>query len=137
MRTILGIFCATLIVAGQSFVSATADTWRGTAPFCKGECRPGEREIRRDKSGDGGYCWTGRKVLCSNSDPTCQATRTIATCFGIVLVCENGSGDPNLPEDVNGTWRGCSTYACGVCLLFGSSSAALSSSSPSGWAPVP
>jgi hypothetical protein len=50
-----------------------ADYWRcrwdGTAPFCSGSCRSGERQIRRDSHGltthgRGNKCLTGSKALC-------------------------------------------------------------------------
>jgi hypothetical protein len=46
---------------------AWADTWRGTAPFCAGQCLPGETQISTSSHGDGGQCWTGNKVICRNA----------------------------------------------------------------------
>lgn len=90
-----------------------ADTWRGTAPFCDGKCLPGEQEIARSTSGDGGQCWSGYKVLCRNQAPTCYAGQTNTHCYGVVLVCDNGS------YDHTGVWHSCSSYACGACFGFG------------------
>jgi len=97
--------------------TAGADTWRGTAPFCAGHCNAGEEQIGVSDNGDGGYCVTGHKVLCRNSSRMCQATATEATCYGVVMVCENGYHDPT-----NQTWRECNSYACGVCIGIGSGS---------------
>jgi hypothetical protein len=38
--------------------------WRGTAPFCEGECMPGEDRSGVSKTGDGERCVSGSKVLC-------------------------------------------------------------------------
>ena len=38
--------------------------WRGTAPFCGGQCHDGEVEVTSSTSGTGAECWTGHKVLC-------------------------------------------------------------------------
>src|SRR6476646_7598475 len=92
--------------------SSSADTWRGTAPFCKGQCEPGEVEIRRSKSGNGGQCWSGTKALCRNTSPSCEATQTKAKCYGVVQICDNGYY--SIPD----VWNSCATYACGVCLGF-------------------
>lgn len=93
--------------------AASADTWRGTAPFCDGSCLPGEHEIGRSNSGDGGSCWTGSKALCRNSAPTCQALQTNVACKGVALICDNGfyTQTTNQPD-----WHSCSKYACGACL---------------------
>jgi hypothetical protein len=93
--------------------SARADTWRGTAPFCDGNCLPGEQEIGRNKCGDGGCCWTGSKALCRNASPTCQARQTNVACKGVVLICDNGfyTQTSNQPD-----WQSCSKYACGACV---------------------
>jgi hypothetical protein len=89
-----------------------ADTWRGTAPFCDGQCLPGEQQIGTSNCGDGACCWTGHKVLCRNSQPTCQGTQTNTSCYGIFLVCDNGS------YDYRGVWTSCSKYLCGLCFGF-------------------
>lgn len=113
-----------------------ADTWRGTAPFCSGQCLPGESEVRRDSRGDGGYCLTGSKALCRNSSRLCSATSAKAECYGAVMVCENGSNDP-----LSGAWNACSAYACGVCIGFGDNGISIlsagSAGGTAGWAPVP
>lgn len=110
-RVVIGGFllvtCATLPPA------ASADTWRGTAPFCAGSCLGGEQEIGRSKCGDGACCWTGSKALCRNSAPTCRPLETNVACKGVVLICDNGfyTQTTNQPD-----WHSCSTYACGACL---------------------
>ena len=88
-----------------------ADTWRGTAPFCAGECLPGETQIAISDSGDGGSCWSGKKVLCRNSEPTCTPVQTRAKCIGVVQVCDNGYY--SLPD----VWHSCSKHACGACFF--------------------
>ena len=92
---------------------AKADTWRGTAPFCDGQCLPNEREVQRSECGDGGCCWTGSKALCANLEPTCTSAQTNVSCYGVVQVCDNGYY--SAPDNV---WHSCSTYACGVCFGF-------------------
>lgn len=92
-----------------------ADTWRGTAPFCAGECLPGEQEVQRSDRGDGAVCATGHKALCRGRTPsaTCQPLQTNVACKGVVLICENGfyTQSTSHPE-----WHNCSTYVCGACL---------------------
>jgi hypothetical protein len=90
-----------------------ADTWRGTAPFCAGECKPGEVRKGVSDSGDGGYCITGHKVLCGNASQSCPVTSTQTDCYGVVMICDNGS---NVPP--KGDWHSCGKYACGVCFGF-------------------
>jgi hypothetical protein len=108
-----GLLAAIAFAAGSLVASVSrADTWRGTAPFCDGECLPGEVEIARSSSGNGGTCWTGTKVLCRNAQPTCQALQTKTSCYGVVMVCDNGYY--SLPD----VWNSCSKYACGACFGF-------------------
>lgn len=38
--------------------------WRGRAPFCNGECSPGECQVQRSRCGNGQCCTTGGKRLC-------------------------------------------------------------------------
>ena len=90
-----------------------ADTWRGTAPFCNGQCLPGETQIATSNSGNGATCWTGHKVLCRNAEPTCNALQTNASCYGIIEVCDNGY------YEISGAWKSCSKFACGICFGFG------------------
>jgi len=89
-----------------------ADTWRGTAPFCNGQCLPGETVVATSNCGNGGCCWSGHKVLCSNSTQTCTSLQTKTSCAGVVMICDNGHYD--YPD----TWVSCSKYACGVCFGF-------------------
>jgi hypothetical protein len=91
---------------------ARADTWRGTAPFCAGECLAGETQISTSDSGDGGTCLTGHKVLCRNSTPTCDVAQTETSCVGVVLICDNGFY--TMPD----VWHSCSKFACGACFGF-------------------
>lgn len=91
---------------------ARGDTWRGTAPFCDGQCLAGETQIGSNNCGDGACCWTGHKVLCKNSSPTCQSLETQTSCAGVVLICDNGFF--SAPDNV---WHSCSgKFACGACL---------------------
>lgn len=42
--------------------------WDGTAPFCDGECRPGETQVQPPPgSSSGSACLTGSKVYCCSS----------------------------------------------------------------------
>ena len=91
-----------------------ADTWRGTAPFCNGECNPGERQVATSNCGDGACCWSGHKVLCTNSQPTCAAVQTNTACYGVILICDNG----HYVGGNNPSWVSCSKYACGACFGF-------------------
>ena len=87
-----------------------ADTWRGTAPFCDGQCLPGEVQKGVSNSGDGGYCVTGHKVLCG-TPTSCPVRETNTACYGVVLICDNG-----FYESPTQNWHSCDKYACGVCL---------------------
>jgi hypothetical protein len=102
-----------LLVIGLPISAARADTWRGTAPICAGECLPGEQEVERSNCGDGACCWSGTKVLCRNAAPTCQPLQTNVACKGVVLICDNGfyTQTTNTPD-----WHSCSKYACGACV---------------------
>ena len=114
-KTNMNILIKVIMITAITFPimsTVKADTWRGTAPFCNGECLPGETQIATSSSGDGGTCWTGHKVLCRNSAPTCAAKQTNMTCYGIIEVCDNGS------YDYKGVWHSCSKYACGFCFGF-------------------
>lgn len=103
-----------VVLVASVTAPAYADTWRGTAPFCNGECNPGETPIATSNCGDGACCWTGHKVLCRNSQPTCAATQTNTACYGIILVCDNGHYvGGNQPS-----WVSCAKYACGMCFGF-------------------
>jgi hypothetical protein len=78
----------------------------------------GEAQIGVSDSGDGGYCVTGHKVLCRNSQPTCVSQETKTNCLGAVQICDNG-----YYETLNRTWHSCGgKYACGVCLGIGPNS---------------
>ena len=94
--------------------AARADTWRGTGPFCAGKCLAGERAIATSTCGDGACCWSGHKVLCTNSAPTCTPLQTKTSCKGLVMVCDNGFYEGPEPP----SWVSCSKYACGVCFGF-------------------
>ena len=57
-----------LLVIGNGFQIAKADIWRGTAPFCDGECLSGEQEVARSDCGDGA-CSILRCLYPQNSLP--------------------------------------------------------------------
>jgi len=103
-----------LAVVGMMLASsaANADTWRGTAPFCDGECLANEVEVQRSNAGNGGTCWSGTKVLCRNKEPTCYAEETRTSCKALVLMCETGYYSYTPLE----TWHSCSKFACGACV---------------------
>jgi hypothetical protein len=103
-----------LVIAGTLFavtISARADTWRGTAPICRGKCLAGETQIAISDYGDGGYCVSGHKVLCRNNQPLCPVRETQTHCAGVVMICDNG-----FHESPTGNWHSCGTYACGACV---------------------
>lgn len=84
------------------------DFWSGRAPFCRGgPCPPGHVESEQSDWGDGGYCVTGKKVLCKcevalGSPGPCTPEPAKTSCYGLIMWCNNG----------------CSTYACGLCAGF-------------------
>lgn len=110
---IIAVFC----VLAVGVPAAHADTWRGTAPFCAGECLAGETKIGVSDYGDGGYCVSGHKVLCRNNQPTCPVRQTRTHCAGLVMICDNG-----FYEAPNQVWHSCSSYACGACVGISSTS---------------
>jgi hypothetical protein len=99
------------VSASMGWSSLSANTWRGTAPFCDGSCNPGERQIGVSSCGDGACCLTGHKVLCANNSQGCQALETLTSCYGVVMVCDNGH---YVAPTQN--WQSCDKYACGACL---------------------
>lgn len=111
-KMLVNVIMAAVIVVSMTSV-VKADTWRGTAPFCDGECLPGEKQIAVSDHGDGATCWSGHKVLCQNASPTCAAKQTKAKCYGIIEICDNGH------YEINGVWTSCSKYWCGFCFGFG------------------
>jgi hypothetical protein len=113
LARVVGIGGLLLIILAVLIPVASADTWRGTAPFCAGSCLRGEQEIGRSKCGDGACCATGSKALCRNSAPTCRALQTNVACKGVVLICDNGFYTQTTSQP---DWHSCSTYACGACL---------------------
>lgn len=115
IKKILFLGCF-LVILTTPFLSY-ADTWRGTAPFCNGKCKAGERQIDSSKTGNGGRCWTGKKVLCTNEEELCVPRQTLVSCWGLVLMCKNGYYDESGPGP---QWKTCSQYACGPCFGFGS-----------------
>ena len=41
--------------------------WKGSAPFCGGDCNDcddGDHCVMQNDCGDGSVCWSGKKVLC-------------------------------------------------------------------------
>jgi len=90
--------------------AAQADTWRGTAPFCEGQCRAGERQVRTSDCGNGACCVTGHKVLCTTDAPLCTPRQTRTSCSWFLLMCDDG-----LFDSAN-RWVSCSKYVCGACV---------------------
>src|SRR6266849_2453160 len=121
----LSVALLTIVSSGLMVPCSCADTWRGTAPLCDGQCLPGETQKGVSDSGDGGYCITGHKVLCGNSSPTCQPVETNTSCYGVVEVCDNG-----FYESPTQNWHSCSKYACGVCVGISIESETMTSSGP-------
>jgi len=106
---------AAFVFIALAATAAHADTWRGTAPFCDGQCLPGETQVATSNCGNGGCCWSGHKVLCRNEAPTCTARQTRTSCKGVVLICDNGFYELGPEPPV---WKSCSKYACGACFGF-------------------
>jgi len=105
-------FAIATIFAFTALHASAQGVWRGTAPFCDGKCEKNERQIGVSDSGDGGYCVTGHKVLCaSNNDKGCAALQTRTSCYGVVMVCDNGHY-----LSLNQNWQSCDKFACGACL---------------------
>src|SRR4051812_23611174 len=102
-RTIINM--KVIVIAAMSLLitsTVRADTWRGTAPFCRGRCLPGETQIEASKFGTGGRCLTGQKVLCRNTAPVCIAQETkVLWCVGVIEFCEVGY------YEVGYGWKGC------------------------------
>jgi hypothetical protein len=112
-RRFTAIALAATVIVVVAAAAADAQVWRGTAPFCDGSCLPGEREIGRSKSGDGGACVTGSKVLCEGRNtPACHALQTNVECRGVVLLCDNGFYTQTSSQP---SWHSCARYACGGC----------------------
>jgi hypothetical protein len=80
---------ALAIVSTLTFASRYmyGNTWGGTAPFCDGQCLPGEIQKGVSDSGDWGYCITGHKVLCGNV-ANLPVRQTNTDCYGVVMICE-------------------------------------------------
>lgn len=117
-RLILRLSCVLLLITTVWLGSVTntyADTWRGTAPFCKGQCLPGEVQVGTSKNGDGGHCVTGKKVLCKNNQSQCNAKQTNTKCYGAVQICDNGYYEI-IPQTMQQVWHSCNKYACGACV---------------------
>lgn len=117
MRIVRQNVASALFIFILNVSSAYADTWRGTAPFCAGSCNSNEEQVGVSDYGDGGYCVTGHKVLCRNASAMCKGRETKASCYGVVMVCDNG-----YHETLNNNWHSCNSYGCGLCIGFGSSS---------------
>jgi hypothetical protein len=49
--------------------------WKGTAPFCSGECRDcnGDVCLLKNDCGVGGVCWSGKKQLCGRKSSVTKA----------------------------------------------------------------
>ncbi len=107
--------CLCVVLAFALSAAARGQVWRGTAPFCNGQCLPGETQVATSKTGDGGTCWTGHKVKCQKlgGPKPCMGTQTKVSCFAVVEICDNGYYE--LPSNA---WHSCNKYACGGCVGF-------------------
>lgn len=80
--------------------------WAGTAPFCRGECPVGYKEVGQSNEGNGGFCFSGTKKNCQCTTGTpvnpCTPGPIRTSCLGLVLSCNNG----------------CGKYLCGGCIGF-------------------
>ena len=56
----------------------TTCRWDGTAPFCDGECAPGETKTQPPAGSSGGKaCWSGSKVYCCSHTSTGSASSAL------------------------------------------------------------
>ncbi|KZT51316.1 hypothetical protein CALCODRAFT_558676 [Calocera cornea HHB12733] len=82
------------ILIASGFVPAPG-VWRGTAPWCAGDCQPGEVQVGSasngatavPSSGFGKGCLIGNKRLCSPQYSTCTSVTT-----AIQIVCQSVEG---------------------------------------------
>ena len=74
--------------------------WRGTAPFCGGQCHDGEVEVTSSTSGTGAECWTGHKVLCCTKTTSDSA---VSQCHweGSAPICAAPFGKAGCPSGRN------------------------------------
>ncbi len=91
LRLALILFC----LCGLANAASAACVWRGTAPFCKGSCKNGEVERRRDNGASfgaedengneiepssGALCVTGSKALCCKDAPAAPKAEANPDC---------------------------------------------------------
>jgi hypothetical protein len=62
-------FLAAAITLCAETASWAGCVWRGTAPYCAGQCRNGEVPRQHSRSAGGLACITGDKVLCCAPEP--------------------------------------------------------------------
>lgn len=92
--------------------------WDGTAPFCSGSCRGGERAAQPPAGSDSGAgCWTGSKVYCCSSVGSSSAGLSLAPviisgakkCLDVVAPDQHNNGAKVQVWDCNNslqqTWR--------------------------------
>lgn len=92
--------------------------WDGTAPFCSGSCRPGERSASPPQgSNSGASCWTGSKVYCCSTVGSSSAGLSLAPviisgakkCLDVVAQDQHNNGARVQVWDCNNslqqTWR--------------------------------
>jgi Ricin-type beta-trefoil lectin domain-like len=72
---------ASLVITPVEAQPATYCVWRGTAPFCAGDCKPGEEGSERTANPpEGDSCSTGTKILCClYPPPTPREIRSTAS----------------------------------------------------------
>jgi hypothetical protein len=60
---------------------ASTCSWKGTAPFCDGECTGSEtQQTPPDGSSSGASCWSGSKVYCCTMKPVGSVPQRLSTC---------------------------------------------------------
>lgn len=77
MKRLNFVLLGILLLFAAASANAETCVWRGTAPFCAGECEQGERGLQRTAHpAVGDSCLTGTKILCCKptfvtiTDPT-------------------------------------------------------------------
>ncbi|KAJ1189887.1 hypothetical protein NDU88_006629 [Pleurodeles waltl] len=61
---LLTVLVLARVLADEEYTGFSDTYWAGTTPICLGQCRGLDRELRRDRCGDGSCCLFGYKVFC-------------------------------------------------------------------------
>jgi hypothetical protein len=132
-----------MVVCGQATAQSQRCSWKGTSPFCSGECGSGESEQTRADSDPGlvdnasgarinfgASCLTGTKALCCTTPgTTCRWKGTAPFCAGR---CGGGETQQTPPDGSNSgssCWTGSKVYCCTLPSV-GATSSPLTSTCP-------